>query len=248
MNLFLSSTITKAEWHVKNPKGWEALPKNRYEYLKSDKANHHCRHCLWGWVGRKKFRLSSDNTRHRFLRPPPQGYDLFKKADFNQGIPNDFGQYDAAVCCEAMLYLQNPGLFLSSVRNHMVTGGIFIITGPNPIYAGARLNHLIQGFPRSYSHFVQNASPEPHMPWLSLGLFQLWLLLGLNGFKEITVHEVDEKKPKGLWEIPIGLISKIYYRNRLRKSKSENEQRLWSQALSNQVIYGRRLVITAVAA
>lgn len=203
--------------------------------------------CGDGWVGKS---LDYQATIHGidFYAPPPQGYDLFKKADFNQGIPNDFGQYDAAVCCEAMLYLQNPGLFLSSVRNHMVTGGIFIITGPNPIYAGARLNHLIQGFPRSYSHFVQNASPEPHMPWLSLGLFQLWLLLGLNGFKEITVHEVDEKKPKGLWEIPIGLISKIYYRNRLRKSKSENEQRLWSQALSNQVIYGRRLVITAVAA
>ena len=203
--------------------------------------------CGDGWVGKS---LDYKATIHGtdFYAPPPQSYDLFKKADFNQGIPDDFGHYDAAVCCEAMLYLQNPGLFLNNIRDHLRAGGIFIITGTNPIYAGARLNHLVQGFPRSYSHFVQNASPEPHMPWLSLGLFQLWLLLGLHGFKEITVHEVDEEKPKRLWEIPIGWIAKMYCRSRLRKSKSENERRLWSQALSNQVIYGRRMVITAVSA
>jgi hypothetical protein len=33
-----------------------------------------------------------------------------------------------------------------------------------------------------------------------LGIFQLWLLLGLNGFKDLQVHEVDEEKPSYIWK------------------------------------------------
>ena len=203
--------------------------------------------CGSGWV---KSALNYSATMHGmdFYAVAPDGYDVFRKTDMNTGVPDEFGQFDAAVCCEAMLYLQNPGLFLTSVRRHLRNGGVFIITCPNPTYAGTRLNQLIQGFPRSYSHFVQNATPEAHMPWLSLGLFQFWLLLGLNGFKDIAVHDVEEDKPKHTWERPFGFIAKIYCRSRLKKSKSEIKRRLWSQAQSDQVIYGRRLVISAVAA
>jgi len=73
------------------------------------------------------------------------------------------------------------------------------------------------------------------------------LLLGLNGFKDIRVHDVEEEKPKHIYEIPLGWLAKTYYRSRLKKSNSENERRLWSQALSDQVIYGRQLVISAIA-
>jgi len=81
----------------------------------------------------------------------PVGYHQFIVADFNQGLPAELEQYDAIVCCEAMGYLQNPGLFLQSVRQHLKEGGVFILSIPNPNYIGARINHLIQGFPRSYS-------------------------------------------------------------------------------------------------
>ncbi len=203
--------------------------------------------CGGGWL---KSRLDYQATLHGidYYAPPPKGYDFFMNTDFNQGIHEDLGKYDAVVFCEAMSYIQNPGLFLSSVRKHIKANGIIIITDPNPIYAGARLNQLVQGFPRGCSHFVQNATPEPHMPWVSLGLFQYWLLLGLHGFKEITVHEVFEKKPKHIWEIPIGLLAKAYCKSRFKKSKTDNERRLWTQAMSDQIIYGRRLVISAVAA
>lgn len=203
--------------------------------------------CGSGWIGKS---LDYRATLHGidYYAPPPEGYEVFQKTDFNLGIPDGFGQYDAAICCEAMMYLMNPGLFLTNVRNHLKKGATLIISVPNPTYAGARLNQLIQGYPRSYSHFVRNVSLEPHMPWLTLGLFQFWLLLGLTGFKDITVHEVDEKKPKRFWEFPVGILSKWYYRNRLRKAESESERRLWSQALSNQVVYGRQLVVSAVAA
>ena len=182
-----------------------------------------------------------------FFCEQPEGYRAFAKADFNLGVPDTMGQYDAAVCCEAMGYLQNPGMFLASVRRHLNTGGTFILSVPNPTYAGARVTHLIQGAPRSYSEFVENIHPDPHMPWLALGVYQLWLLLGLNGFAQITVHEVDEPKPRHAWERLVGMIAKGYIRRRLRKAQSDHERELWTQALCDQAIYGRQLVVSAVA-
>ncbi len=180
-----------------------------------------------------------------FYADAPVGYAQFQTADFNLGIPTTFGQYDAAICCEAMGYLQNPGLFLQSVRAHLKPGATFVLSLPNPNYAGARLNHLIQGFPRSYSWFTQNNTAEPHMPWLTLGLFQLWLLLGLNGFTDITVHEVDEKKPRRQSERIIGCFIKAYARKKIKSASSAAVAQLWRQALSDQVVYGRQLVISA---
>lgn len=182
-----------------------------------------------------------------FYSSAPQGYGLFVPADFNAGVPDEVGHYDAIVCCEAMGYLQNPGSFVQSVRQHLNARGRFVLSVPNPNYVGARVNHLIQGYPRSYSWFAQNDTPEPHMPWLSLGLFQLWLLLGLNGFEEISVHDVDESKPRRVWEHGLGWIVKNYARRQFRKADSDSLRMLWSQALSDQVVYGRQLVISAVA-
>ena len=183
-----------------------------------------------------------------FYAQAPANYAYFQTADFNLGLPDNLGLYDAATCCEAMGYLQNPGMFLQSVRKHLKPGGQFILSVPNPNYAGARLNHLIQGFPRSYSWFSQNETPEPHMPWLTLGLFQLWLLLGLNGFKDIKVLDVDEPKPRNQSEKPIGWIIKSYAKKRFNSAKTPSVARLWEQAMSDQIVYGRQLVIAATAA
>jgi len=200
--------------------------------------------CGDGWL---PFALGLDVELHGIdlFEQAPIGYHYFKAADFNQGLPEDLGEYDAIVCCEAMGYLQNPGLFLQSVSKHLKEGGMFILSIPNPNYVGARFNHLIQGFPRSYSWFKQNDSLESHMPWLSLGVFQLWLLLGLNGFKDMRVHDVAEEKPRHLWEHLFGWIIKGYAKRRLAKAQSESVRQLWRHAMRDQVVYGRQLVVSA---
>lgn len=178
---------------------------------------------------------------------PQKGYRRFFNHDINNGLPDQLPLYDAAVICEAMAYLQNPGKLIGCVRNHLRAGGVFIITDPNPLYIGARVNYLIQGFPRSHSAFVKNSTMAAHMPWMNLGLFQYWLLLGINGFVNIKLHDVDEEKPKHYWERLFGFLSKFHYNNRLKKSTNECEKSLWRYASSNQHIYGRRLVISAEA-
>jgi len=200
--------------------------------------------CGDGWL---PYSLSSDVELHGMdlFEQAPAGYHRFEVADFNLGLPVGLDQYDAIVCCEAMGYLQNPGLFLQSVSKHLNKDGIFILSIPNPNYVGARVNHLIQGFPRSYSWFKQNDSIEPHMPWLSLGVFQLWLLLGLNGFKDMQVHEVDEEKPRHFWEHLLGCVIKGYAKRRRKKAQTQSLRHLWSIAMQDQVVYGRQLVVSA---
>ena len=83
------------------------------------------------------------------------------------------------------------------------------------------------------------------MPWLSLGIFQLWLLLGLNGFKDMQVHEVDEEKPRHVWEHVLGFVIKGFAKRRLNKAPSESVRQLWALAMRDQVVYGRQLVVSA---
>ena len=80
---------------------------------------------------------------------------------------------------------------------------------------------------------------------MTLGLFQLWLLLGLNGFTEVTVHDVDEKKPRRQSERLIGWLIKGYARKKIKSAPSPAVAQLWRQALSDQVVYGRQLVVSA---
>lgn len=202
--------------------------------------------CGDGWL---PYALGNEVELHGvdLFEQAPDGYHRFKVADFNQGLPDGLDQYDVIVCCEAMGYLQNPGLFLQSVRKHLKEDGMFILSIPNPNYVGARVNHLIQGFPRSYSWFKQNEALEPHMPWLSLGVFQLWLLLGLNGLKDMQVHDVDEEKPRHVWEYILGWIAKSYAKRRFKKAQSNSVRQIWQHAMRDQVVYGRQLVVSAIA-
>lgn len=202
--------------------------------------------CGTGWLANElDYSISLDGI--DAFETHPIGYRKFFKYDLNDGLPTGLGLYDAVVICEAMAYFQNPGVLIKQVREHLKVGGVFIISDPNPLYIGARINYLLQGFPRSHSSFSQNNTIRAHMPWANLGLFQYWLLLGLNGFVNIQLHDVGEKKPKRPWEKLFGPIVKAYCNNKVNKALSDNEKNLWRMAASEQNIYGRRLVISAEA-
>jgi hypothetical protein len=81
------------------------------------------------------------------------------------------------------------------------------------------------------------------MPW---SFPQLFLFLHLNGFEAITLHDIDEKKPKRMFERLFGIPQALYCRHKLNKSLTEEERTFWSFAGSEQSIYGRRLVVSAI--
>lgn len=177
----------------------------------------------------------------------PSGYRAYYRADLNQALPESLGVYDAVVCCEAIAYLVNPGVFLANLRKHLKPGGLLVISSPNPSYMGARLHMLWRGFFTSFPPPAQNLTASAHMPWLPLCWHQFWLLLGLHGFQDISVHEVDEPKPKRYWERLLAPLARQYVRRQANKAGCDETRRMWQLSGSDQVLFGRSLVISARA-
>lgn len=176
----------------------------------------------------------------------PEGYGSFFPDDINQALPDSVpGGYDAIVCCEAIAYLDSPALLMREAWRRLRPGGVLVLSSPNPAYAGARLYYLLRGYLPGFSHFARNRERESHMPWIALGWPQFWLLLGLSGFGEIRLCEVDEPKPKHWYERLLGWPAILYARRRARRAESPDERQFWESFASAQANYGRRLVVTA---
>lgn len=177
-------------------------------------------------------------------RPP--GYESFRTFDLNSGLPDDLGVYDAVVCCEGIEHIGNPDNFFRSVRGHLSVNGLLLVTTPNTWYPQSRLQYLLRGFFPSFPCLVGKIERGTHMHIMPWSFPQLYLYLKLCGFGSITLHDVDEPKPKRAIEQVLGLPQQLYCRSKMRKAASEEEQSFWRQAGSRQSIYGRRLVVSAV--
>ena len=74
---------------------------------------------------------------------------------------------------------------------------------------------------------------------------QLHLLLSHYGYVDITLHEVDEVKPKRMLEHLLALPSRLYYRQRIKRAESEEARQFWREAARDQSVHGRWLVVSA---
>ena len=176
----------------------------------------------------------------------PDGYRNFRAADLDHGLPDDLPAYDAIVSCEGIEHVGNPELFLRSAAARLNPGGIIVITTPNTWHPAARLQYFTRGFFPGFPSLAGRIEKGTHMhitPWT---FSHLYLYLSLAGFKDVTLHDVDEPKPRRVYEQLLGLFGSAYCASRLKKAGSDEERRFWTQAGSRQSIYGRRLVVSAV--
>lgn len=153
--------------------------------------------------------------------------------------------YDAVVCCEAIHLLTNPGVLLQSLYGALRPGGTVIITTPNTWYFRSRLQFLLRGFHSGFRPMVDRERGRDYITYFPWSFPQLHLLLTHYGFGDITLHEVDEVKPKRLVEHVLAVPSRLYYRQRIKRAESEQAQAFWKQASSCQSVHGRWLVMSA---
>lgn len=163
------------------------------------------------------------------------------------GFPPDFGKYDAIICCEGIEHFGNPDAFFRSAHIHLSCGGTLVVTTPNTWYPKARLQYMLRGFFPSFPCLVGNIKSGTHMHIMPWSFPQLFLYLTLANFKDITLHDVDEAKPKWFYERLLGLPQRLYCLNKLKRAATEEEREFWYQAGSRQSVFGRRLVVSATA-
>ncbi len=180
--------------------------------------------------------------------PSPTGYRGFRNADLGRGFPQELGIYDAIVCCEGIEHFGNPEMFFTSAREHLSVNGLLIVTTPNVWYPQARLQYMLRGFFPSFPCLVGKIKQGTHMHIMPWSFAQLYLYLSLSGFKDINLHELNEPKPKRMYERVFGLPHRLYCLSKARRAGTEIERVFWRQAGSRQSIYGRRLVVSAVPA
>jgi hypothetical protein len=176
----------------------------------------------------------------------PEGYRNFRAADLDHGLPDDLPTYDAVVSCEGLEHIGNPELFLRSAAARRNPRGTIKNTTPNTRYPAPRRPYLTRGFFPGFPSLAGRVKKGTHMhitPWT---FAHLYLYLSLTGFTDITLHDVDEPKPRRTYEKLLGMLGKSYNAKRLKTAKSEEERKFWIQANSPQSVYGRRLVVSAI--
>ncbi|MFT3735101.1 MAG: methyltransferase domain-containing protein [Rhodocyclaceae bacterium] len=177
----------------------------------------------------------------------PAGYRSFWHKNLDRGLPETDARYEAMVCCEGIEHFGNPELFFSSARERLVPGGMLIVTTPNTWYPTARLQYLLRGFFPSFPCLAGKIVHGAHMHITPWSFAQLYTYLKLSNFSCIRLHAVAERKPRNLAEWLIGWPALLYCKSRIRRARTHEERDFWQQAGSAQSLFGRRLVVSAIA-
>lgn len=173
-------------------------------------------------------------------------YNHFFKHDMNEQFPTDCPSYDCIVSCEGLEHLFAPSVFLQSARLHLKPGGMLIITTPNIWYPDAKIQYFLRGFFPSFPNLVGAINSSTHMHITPWSFPQIYLILRLLGFRNITLHQTDSRAPKHFYERILGLPQMLYCRTKLHKADTEETRDFWAMAGSSASLYARGLVVSAI--
>lgn len=120
--------------------------------------------------------------------------------------------FEVAVAGDLIEHLSNPGLFMEQVRRHLVPGGLFLITTPNPVTFMRFLQLLLTG---------RLAVNSEHTCWFTPQV--LIELARRSGFRVAEVAYVDDtyqyyRERSKLWQ---GFLALNYWLCRMRPQLAE---------------------------
>ncbi|CAM3690013.1 class I SAM-dependent methyltransferase [Bordetella tumulicola] len=173
-------------------------------------------------------------------------YQSVKEHDLDEPLPDLGKKYDAVVCGEAIHLVTNPGLLIKGFRDVLNPGGKLIITTPNTWFSRSRGQFLLRGFHSGFSPMIGKQRGD-YITYFPFSFPQLHLLLQRYGFENITLHDVDEPKPKHALEHVLAWPGRMYCRRRAANAANTAEAIYWRQAASAQSLHGRWLVMSAMS-
>ena len=201
--------------------------------------------CGNGWLG-KLLNYNFEIDGIDLYDSKPNKYRNFQQYDLDKGLPVELLNYDAIVSCEGIEHLGNPLLLLNDIYKHLNYDGVLIISTPNIWNPASKLKFLFRGFFPSFPSLIGKIKKGEHMHIMPLSFSSIYVFLKLAGFENIKIHDVDEKKPKHLFEKFFGWPQKKYCLRKLQLANSKEEKEFWINAGSAQSLYGRQLVVSAI--
>lgn len=104
-----------------------------------------------------------------------------KVGDLEEGVPFESGFFDVVIGAEVIEHLANTDFFIKEVRRVLKDGGILILTTPNLVSLGRRLNYLLgkDGFHEASYAYPPGAGG--HLRYFNKHL--LFSFLGFHGFR-----------------------------------------------------------------
>lgn len=207
--------------------------------------------CGQGWLaqavqaGRIRIDTLDGVEMYDFPEDPSLPYRKVDAYDLDKPLPDPDQPYDAVVCAEAIHLVTNPGVVLESFKRALRPGSIVVITTPNTWYMRSRLQFLLRGFHSGFRPGIGKQPGKDYITYFPWTYPQLHLLLTHYGYTGVTLHEVDERKPKRWVEHALALPSKLYYGRCRRRAATPEETEYWATAGRAQSLHGRWLVVSA---
>lgn len=175
----------------------------------------------------------------------PDGYQNFLLHDLDLAWPASLGNYDAIVSCEGLEHIANPGLFLTSARDHLNAGGTLVITTPNTWQPAARMQYLTRGFFPGFPSLAGRITRGTHMHIMPWTWPHLYLYLTLAGFEKIELHPCFGDDRTNMFDRALAALIRTNPAKKARKAATEEERRYWQIAASDASLLSRRLVVSA---
>lgn len=177
----------------------------------------------------------------------------FKEIDFNkEALPYDDDYFDYVSCLELIEHLENPQSIIRKAYRVLKPGGVFILTTPNILNIKSRMRFLFEGaweyFREPLLEQAQSVGGDAaaYLHICPLRMHELEYFLKNNGFEIEKVATTSYYPGLKLWTFPLKII--IYLQllskcKRARKKGNISYDRIAKILLSDELLYGRHLVV-----
>ena len=176
----------------------------------------------------------------------------FKKADLREKLPFENESFDYITFLEVIEHLESPYFAVSELNRILCKGGILFLSTPNILNLKSRMRFLFEGafefFREPILEQIKNpGSSIPAIHIIAYRFHELEYLLFKNGFQiEGVFTDLYLPAAKSLSFLkPLLKMQQYSKKKRSSKKGGMNYKRIHNILLSDELLYGRQLILRA---
>jgi len=154
----------------------------------------------------------------------------FRRADLNDDIPFEEGQFDYVACLEGLEHIENLHHALREFHRVLKPGGTLVVSTPNPLCIASRKRYLMTGTYYGFPHLVHMPKEGEHVHINPINLSSLISFAGKYGFDLGLIHPL---KPNAKMYRFIIAVMRIKVYTWLKYISRDRETKVFMERLSS---------------